>query len=553
MTTLARTDTANSRLADLPQWLRVTIALCAGGLTPLALAPLGWWPLSILTPACFALLLWQQPIRQNFNISFAFGLGLFAVGASWVYVSIHDYGHAPLWLATLLTALFVSFLALVFALPFALTVWTPKVFQHPRFKPGTVNPRAFKKAAQATTAKANDQSSAAHVSVSSAMPLGPHLLCFSLIWVLGEWSRSWFLTGFPWLFAGYSQWPTPLAGWAPVTGVYGVSLAVLLSSCGLMYLLVGQKLTAKITTLAVLTGLWGGGQILRGIEWTTASAPPKQVSLVQANIPQEKKWQPSFLQPTLERYRELSKPAWQSDWVIWPEAAIPLLYHRALPFLEEVNQQAVATHTALITGILFDDQQRGDYYNSAAGLGLAAGIYHKTRLVPFGEYVPLENVLRGLIQFFNLPTSIINRGPENQAGLQIANLRLATAICYEIVYPDLVARHSENRDVILTISNDAWFGASWGPPQHLEMAQMRALETGRPVIRATNNGISAFITPKGQLTQTSEQFVQTVITGEVTPMQGFTPFMRWGSLPLIGVCFLLLMGVRGLVARRALP
>ena len=264
------------------------------------------------------------------------------------------------------------------------------------------------------------------------------------------------------------------------------------------------------------------------------------MALVQANIAQERKWQPDFLMPTLERYRDLSQQAWQADWLIWPEAAIPMLYHQATPFLEKTHQQAIQSETALITGILYDDPFERKIYNSVTGLGLASGLYHKTRLVPFGEYVPLENWLRGMIEFFNLPMSVITSGDENQSGLQIADHRIATAICYEIVYPDLVANTAIDREVILTISNDAWFGASWGPLQHLEMAQMRALETGRYVIRATNNGVSAIITPDGKLAQKSAQFVQALVQGEVTPMTGTTPFMRWGSALAIGICLLLL-------------
>lgn len=503
-------------LHRLPPGLRWLLALGAGGLTPLALAPLDWWLLALLTPACLALLSWQQPLKRLYLVCFGFGLGMFGVGASWVYVSIHEFGYAPVWLATLLTALFVAFLALVFALPFGLLGWRPR-----RFRNSAGN---------------------------STLPFGAHLLAFTALWVLGEWLRSWLFTGFPWLYLGYSQWHTPLAGLAPVTGVYGLSLAVVASSCGLLYLASSRRrIAAHIVILLALASVWLGSQALRSVAWTqpVAGTAPLQVSLVQANIPQEKKWSLDFLDTTLNRYRTLSEPAWQSDWVIWPEAALPMLYHQAGPFLEEIHHRALHTQTALITGILYDNRQEQQYFNSAVGLGLASGIYHKTHLVPFGEYVPLEHWLRGIIQFFNLPTSIISKGPAQQHGLQIGSHNLATAICYEIVYPDLVARSARDREVILTISNDAWFGASWGPLQHLEMAQMRALETGRYVIRGTNNGVSALINPQGEVQQRSEQFVQTVLTGPVTPMRGTTPFMTWGSLPVTLLCLLLSVGVLG--------
>lgn len=480
---------------------RYLLALSAGCLMPLALAPLGIWPLAAIAPAILAWLCWQQPSRTLILNHFFFGLGMFGVGISWVFVSIHNFGNAPLPLAVLLTAIFVTFLAGVFSLNGKILGLKPLLQTH---------------------------------------SLAQFLLCFCGVWILGEWLRSWLLTGFPWLYLGYSQWATPLAGWAPITGVFGLSWAIAISGCAIIYLLKTDKLASRCGAVLVLTSLWLGGNQLQAIQWTQASDEAIDVALIQANIPQEKKWQPSFLMPTLERYRDLSAQAWSADWLIWPEAAVPMLYHQASSYLEQSHQQALATQTALITGILYDDPIQRKIYNSANGLGLATGLYHKTRLVPFGEYVPLEDWLRGLIEFFNLPMSVITAGNENQAGLQASSHRIATAICYEIVYPDLVADMASNREVILTLSNDAWFGASWGPLQHLEMAQMRALETDRYVIRATNNGISAIITNNGQLQQQSTQFVQEVLRGKVVPMQGTTPFMQWGSSLIVGLCALLI-------------
>ena len=474
-----------------PRTLQLLSALIAGGLTPLSLAPLNIWPLALISPALLALLLYRQDTRGLLARSFSYGLGLFGVGASWVYVSIHDFGYTGVPLAALLTGLFVAGLALLFALPFLLL----------KYGQSSTQPRTWL----------------------------PHLLLVAAVWVIGEWSRSWFLTGFPWLYIGYSQLSTPLAGWAPLLGIFGVSLAVLLTGTFTLWLLMSRSKPSLILAPLLLSGLWLGGHQLQQIEWTQATGEPKQVALVQANIPQEKKWQPSYLETTLERYRHLSADAWSADWVIWPEAAIPLLYHQALPVLQEAHETALANNSALITGILYDDPVSGRYHNSSLGLGLATGLYHKTRLVPFGEYVPLEQWLRGAIEFFNLPASFISPGQAEQHPLQIGATRLASAICYEIVYPDLVASMASNTEVILTISNDAWFGGSWGPLQHLQMAQMRALENGRFVIRGTNNGVSAIINPQGQLIASSEQFVQQVLIGEVQGYRGQTPFMRYGS------------------------
>jgi len=496
--------TAILRWQQLSMPVRLVLALCAGGLTPLALAPLSLWPLALLTPAALAWLCWRQPPRTILFSHFSFGIGLFGVGASWVFVSIHNFGHAPLPLAVIMTALFVAFLSAVFTLN-ALLLSTKYIRQQPS--------------------------------------LALYLLSFCSIWVLGEWLRSWLLTGFPWLYIGYSQWQTALAGWAPVTGVLGISMAAAMTGCACLYALHTPPIKAKAASLLLIASLWLGGGYLHQTAWTTPAGNVIDIALVQANIPQEKKWQADFLQPSLQRYRDLSKDAWNADWVIWPEAAVPMLYHRATPFLEEMHQRAVAHNAALITGILYDDPFQRKIYNSVTGLGQATGIYHKTRLVPFGEYVPLENWLRGLIEFFNLPMSVITAGEAEQSGIQVGGTRIASAICYEIVYPDLVASSSRNKDIILTISNDAWFGASWGPLQHLEMAQMRALETGRYVVRGTNNGISAIVTPAGKIAAQSDQFVQQVLRGKVNAMQGDTPFMRWGSWPVVILCVIFLLGV----------
>jgi len=483
-----------------PHWAAYVCALLAGGLAPLSLAPLNIWPLALLSPAILALLLYRQSERDLLKRSFCFGLGLFGVGASWVYVSIHDFGYTGVTLAGLLTGLFVAGLALLFALPFLMLSYR-----------------------------------------QTTRSWLPHLLLVAAVWVLGEWSRSWFLTGFPWLYIGYSQLTTPLAGWAPLLGIYGVSLAVLLTGALTLWPFLSRSKPSLILAPLLLSSLWIGGLQLQDIEWTQAVGEPKKVALVQANIPQDKKWQPSYLEATLNRYRRLSAQAWSADWVIWPEAAIPLVYHQALPVLQEAHKTALANNSALITGILYDDPASGRYHNSSLGLGLASGLYHKTRLVPFGEYVPLEQWLRGAIEFFNLPASFISPGKSEQLPLQIGATRLATAICYEVVYPDLVASMARNTEVILTISNDAWFGSSWGPLQHLQMAQMRALENGRFVIRGTNNGVSAIINNRGELLATSEQFVQQVLTGQVQAYKGSTPFVRWGSSSALLLCLGLLI------------
>jgi len=479
----------------------LVLALLAGSLMPLSLAPLNFWPLAFIAVIALPLLLSGKTSRNTVAIAFSFGLGLYGVGASWVFVSIYEFGGTDLWLAVLMTALFVTFLALIFALPLCL-----------------LNLRSF----------------------NASQNLWLYLLSFTALWVLGEWVRSWLLTGFPWLFIGYSQLPTALAGWASSFGVFGVSFTVVLCGGAISVMLTARNWAQRSLAIALFSSLWVGGWSLGQANWTQPQQQ-QNVSLIQANIPQALKWHPDFLNTTLARYQSLSAPAWQhSDWIIWPEAAIPLLYQDANPLLNNMAQQALNTDTALITGILYDKPKDGKIYNSAIALGNGEGAYFKTRLVPFGEYVPLEDQLRGIINFFNMPTSYISSGQPNQRGLFANGNAIAAAICYEIVYPDLVAELAVNRGAIITISNDAWFGHSWGPLQHLQMAQMRARETQRYVLRATNNGVSAIISPQGNIEKRSQQFVQQVITANIYTVSGNTPFMNWGSTPIIGLCLVLL-------------
>lgn len=490
-------------LARLPGWAAWLLCAAAGALVPLSFAPFDLWPLAPIGLVAFALLLDQQGGRTAWWRAWAFGTGLYGVGVSWIFISIHSFGNASAPLAAVMTGLFVLFVALVFSLPFYL--YGRWFSQH---------------------------------------PLGP-LLAFPALYLLGEWLRGWLLTGFPWLYLGYGHLDTWLAGWAPVTGVLGLSLILALTASVIaQWLLRPSRPRAQIAATLLVLGLWPTGWGLSQIEWTQPQGESVTVGMIQPNIPQDRKWDPTFFEPTLERLDGLSEDLWDNDWLIWPEAAIPRVYHQMLPYLETLNERAEETETGFITGIIFDERRKGEYYNSVVGLGPALGIYHKRRLVPFGEYVPLEDWLRGLIDFFDLPTSIISRGPWEQSGLQIGDVGISASVCYEVVYPDLVARSARDRQVLLTISNDGWFADSIGPLQHMQMARMRALETGRPMIRATNNGVSAFVDHKGQIEKRAEQFVQANLEGTVQPRTGNTPFMGWGSWPVAIVCGVLLVLLR---------
>ncbi|UTF61487.1 apolipoprotein N-acyltransferase [Gilvimarinus sp. DA14] len=497
------TGTVSRGLNRLRWYNAAALALLAGALQPLAFAPFNLWPLALLGLAVFPLLLFKVASRRAWIVALAFGLGLYGVGVSWIFVAIHQFGNASVWLAGLLTALFVLFMAGIFAVPFVIC---RSLMGHGR--------------------------------------LGI-LLGFPACYLLGEWLRSWLLTGFPWLYLGYGHLQTPLAGWAPLFGVLGLSFitafsAATLAAWGFFMRPSGNLWMASIMVCA----LWLVGWQLENVQWSKLNRDqPISVTMVQPNVAQELKWNPKFAQPTLDRLMDLSEPHWDSDWLIWPEAAVPLTYNNALDFLNRVNRQAADTNTGLVTGIIYDDLSRRRYYNSVTGFGEAMGIYHKRRLVPFGEYVPLEDWLRGTIEFFDLPTSYIHRGPDDQRGLLINDVSIAPSVCYEVVYPSLVAESARHRNVLLTVSNDAWFADSIGPLQHLQMAQMRALETGRYLLRSTNNGVSAIVDPKGRVVEKSRQFVSATLSGVIYPAYGDTPFMRWGSWPVVFLSLALLLGL----------
>jgi len=480
--------------------------LVAGGLITLSFAPFFWWPLGILGALLMAWTWRQQTPRQAFLSGWLLGVGLFGSGASWIYVSIHVHGYAPVPLALFLTLLFVMGLALF---P-ALQGWLLARFLR---RDGVW-----------------------------------YLLSFPSLWMLAEWFRGWFLTGFPWLYLGTAHVETPLAGWAPVAGVFGVSFVVAFSAVALLAAFQNRNRPAYAGLLIAVL-LWGAGAGLRTYSWSTPLNAPLRVALVQGNIAQELKWREDEQLNTIRTYRRLSQPYWDHDLVLWPETAIPLFMHQAQPLLDVLSREARTQGATLISGIptAYPRQEVPGYriHNSILALGNGSGIYHKQKLVPFGEYVPLESVLRGLIQFFDLPMSSFTPGARHQAPLMLGQTTTSPFICYEVVYPDFVAAMGSNSDLLLTISNDSWFGASIGPHQHLQIAQMRALENARYMVRATNNGISAIIDEKGRILDRSQQFVAEVLTGTAQPMQGRTPFSQTGSMPTLVLAIAL-----ALLARR---
>ncbi|MES2819384.1 MAG: apolipoprotein N-acyltransferase [Pseudomonadota bacterium] len=485
-----------------PGWPGNLLALAAGALTPLALAPFDLWPAALLSIALLYLGLRTLKPGQAAVRGWYYGFGVFAAGSSWVYVSIHDFGAASPPLAAGLTLAFVAALGLLFALTAA--CWA-----------------RWLRRSEAPLADA---------------------LAFAALWLAQEAFRSWFLTGFPWLYVGYSQLDGPLAGLAPVGGVWLISFVLALSAALLMNL-ARLRRSALAGGLLLLTAPWLAGLALQDRAWTEPAGEPLSVAAMQGNVQQNLKWDPEQLNAQLQLYKQLSLEAQRSDLIVWPETAVPVLQEFATDYLTGMDKFAKSRQAALITGVPIrqpNEQGEKRYYNGLTVVGVGQGTYLKQKLVPFGEYVPLQEVLRGLIAFFNLPMSDFARGPVEQHLLQAKGYRIAPFICYEVVYPEFAASLAASSHLLLTVSNDAWFGASLGPVQHLQMAQMRALEAGRWMIRATNNGITVLIDPFGKITARLPQFERGVLYGEVVPMQKLTPYLFWRGWPLLILCILLL-------------
>ncbi|WP_028238692.1 apolipoprotein N-acyltransferase [Stutzerimonas azotifigens] len=485
-------------------WPGNLLAMAAGALATLSLSPFDLWPLALLSIALFYLGLRAVAPRQATGRGWCYGFGLFASGASWVYVSIHDFGAAVPPLAAFLTLGFVAGLGLFFAL----AAW------------------AWVRLLRNTERPLNDA------------------LAFAALWVAQEAFRGWFLTGFPWLYAGYSQLDAPLAPLAPLGGVWLLSFVLALAAALLVN---GPRLYRHRPSLAVAIALllapWLFALALAGKPWTQPSGARLSVALVQGNVAQSLKWDPQQLEAQLALYRDLTLASPRTDLVVWPETAVPVLKEYAEGYLGVMGRVAGDRQAALITGLpVRQPNPQGElrYYNGLTVVGQGEGTYLKQKLVPFGEYVPLQDLLRGLIAFFDLPMSDFARGEADQPLLEAKGLRIAPYICYEVVYPEFAAALAARSDLLLTVSNDAWFGRSIGPLQHLQMARMRALEAGRWMIRATNNGVTVLIDPQGRVSERVPAFEQTVLYGEVTPMTGLTPYLRWRSWPLIVLGALLL-------------
>ena len=465
--------------------------VAAGAVLPLAFAPFGLFPVVFASLGALFLAWRRCPTpRRAFLRGWLFGVGSFGVGMSWVYESF-QFGNVPGPLALFLTTGLVACLALY---P-AVLGWIAQRF-----------------------AQGGDASRL--------------LAVYPAAWTLWEWLRGWAFTGFPWLQVGYSQIDGPAAGWLPVIGVHGTGAIVAFAAGALAWTLVRRDLRA-FATLAAAAVLWGSGSAVGRIDWVQPSGSPLNVAIVQGNVAQDRKWRREMRAPTLERYATLTRQHLDADLVVWPESAIPGFLDTMEEYASGVRDEAVERGSMVLAGVPVRDRPGGPYLNAVAMLGPEPGVYYKRRLVPFGEYLPFGFALRPVVKALEIRLADFSPGPDEQEPMRLGPHALGVSICYEIAFASAVRLDLPAAALLVTVSNDAWFGDTIGPHQHLEIARVRAKEAGRWLVRATNTGLSAVVSSRGDVSARLPQFEVAAGAFEVVPMRGATPYVRFGDAPVV--------------------
>lgn len=482
--------------------------LIAGALSTLSFAPFYIWPIYLMALS-YLMLAWQgsNTTKLSFGFGFSFALGLFGSGISWVYVSIANFGQVGIVISLLITFGLIAVASIYWGL-----------------------------------------AGLAYSKLRDRLTLAFRVPMFVVLVLVFEWLRSTLFTGFPWLLPGYIVEKNWLFEMLPIGGIWFASALVALTSA-VFAMTVMIKKDFRYFALAALLWLVAGILNINTPSYVTEKET-HSVTLIQGNVAQDVKWLPETAAPTLTYYQQATLENIKSEIVIWPETAITYVLHQVEPYLAPFSEDLEKQGTTVITGVPVWDKQRNSYFNGVWATGNGFGVYEKQKLVPFGEYVPLENWFGPIFDLFGMPMSQFRKGPANQPTLQAGELSIAPFICYEVVYPDLVRSMVRDSDVLLTISNDGWFGHSIGPLQHLQIAQFRAKEAGRYMIRATNTGVSAIIDHNGQIVSELPQFVRATLTGSIATVEGNTPYVMNGNLAL-WLLLALLIGLGFVPARKS--
>jgi apolipoprotein N-acyltransferase len=484
-------------------------ALLLGIASVFGFAPFGAWAVSLLALAgLFAL--WQRAATPQAAawIGYAYGIGLFVAGTSWTYVALSTFGGMIPILAAIGTASFCAYLALF---P-ALAGWV--------------------------TARLAPAGSPARLAIAAAA------------WTVAEWLHSNGYPGFPWLATGYAQVGGPLAGFAPIGGTFLVGLAVAASAALLVYTtasLERRRYLSSVIAAAAIASIAGGGIALAEIEWTQPSGEPITVSLVQGNIDQDVKFDPAYRENSLAIYAELAGRA-KGRLIVLPESALPMFADEVPDeLIERLRMAAVRNGGDLLTGLFFVEPREGDededrYYNSVVSIGTApTQIYRKHHLVPFGESIPAKPVVGWLIRrVLAIPLADQTPGPAYPQPMEVAGQRLAVNICYEDAFGGELIRQLPSATLLVNFTNDAWYGRSLAAEQHAQMSAMRATEAGRPMLRATNTGITSIIDHHGVERARLPWFTRGVLEGSIAGRVGATPYVRFGDAIALGAALLVI-------------
>jgi len=479
---------------DLPPKARRLIALVAGVLLTFSFAPYQWWPLAIVCPAVLMWLWEGTKPREAAWLGFCFNFGTFAAGTYWLYTGLHTMGGAPVWIAGGLMLGLTGAMAVYHgALGYIVGRWLPAT--------------------------------------------GPlrWLLALPAAWLIVEWWRGWFLSGFMWLSLGYSQTDTWLARLAPIIGTYGISALLLVSSGALVAILLGN-LRIRVVAVSLIALPWIVSGLLAGVEWTKPSGAPVTVAIVQGAIPQDEKWLKTNEPKILGVYRDLAEQAFGAQVIVLPEASLPPIANEIVAYLRTLYSDASHQGSALVVGVLRANDDYSQYYNSVLALDRnvpQVQWYDKNHLVPFAEFFPVPSFVRSWLRLMSLPYSDFTRGAQVQTPLQAGGLKLSASICYEDGYGSAQLGAVVNADALVNVTNDAWFGHGSARHQHFQIARMRAIEAQRYLLRAANDGISAVIGPHGEVVAEAPGFQKYVLRSQVTPRMGVPPYARYGNWPVI--------------------
>jgi apolipoprotein N-acyltransferase len=477
-----------------PLLARLAAAFAAGATFNLGFAPFGWWPLTLAAPAVLFALIRGLPPRRAGWTGASFGVGLYACGTYWLYTCLHVFGLVPAWLTLVLQTVLVAAMSVYAA---ALCYLANRFW----LKPGVTR----------------------------------DWLVLPALWVLLEWLRGWLLSGFPWLSTGYAMIDSPLAGWAPVLGVYAVTWAAVLVSAAIsVACLPGLAPWRRCAAVSVAAMLFAFPELLARAEWTRPEGPAIPIAAVQGAVPQDQKWQAKNRDLTMERYLRLTDEAWGARLIVWPEAALPVVSIQIQDYLQRLKELGRAHDADFAIGLVDYRPATKQYFNGILVLAAAGdGWYYKRHLVPFGEYFPVPAFVRTWLRLMSLPYDDFTAGNSRQPGLSAAGQRLGLTICYEDAFGSQQLKILRQATLLINVTNNAWYGDSTAPHQHLQIARMRALEAGRFLVRAANDGITAAISPEGKIIARLPQFQEGVLRATVQPMTGLTPYARLGNYPVV--------------------